>query len=41
MPAWRGLSIDDLHDWEEVERALAQLPLDGSVSPAGHDHHGR
>lgn len=41
MPATRGLSIDDLHDWEEVERALARLPLRSSAIPSGQDHHGR
>ncbi|MDP1571538.1 MAG: acylneuraminate cytidylyltransferase family protein [Vicinamibacterales bacterium] len=41
MPAVRGLSIDDLHDWEHVERALARLSLDSSGHPSGQDHHGR
>lgn len=41
MPATRGLSIDDLHDWEEVERAIARLPLESFVLPSRQDDHGR
>lgn len=41
MPAVRGLSIDDLRDWAEVERALAHLAHDPSGTSSGHDHHGR